>query len=63
MGLSQPSSVQSTPSEQLSSVSDRINLRTKGGHHPHRRAKKNSGGKSIHYKDTEIIDLFKGVRN
>jgi hypothetical protein len=42
-------------------MSDRINFRSGHGHHHSRRLKKTSGGKSIHYKDTEIIDLFKGV--
>src|SRR5207253_2043987 len=58
--LSQPSSVQSTPSEMHSLVgvsSDRcVNGRFKKMKHSSR------SSKSIHYKDTEIIDLFKGVK-
>jgi len=54
--MSQPSSVQSTPSEIQSTFSE------KSGR-PGKKKKRNSGNKaeSIHYKDTEILDLFKGV--
>lgn len=54
--LSQPSSVQSTPSEVQSTFSE------KSGR-PGRKKKRKSGDKaeSVHYKDTEILDLFKGV--
>lgn len=56
--LSLPSSVQSTPSEVQSTFSEKSSR-------PGKKKKRNSGGnkaESIHYKDTEILDLFKGVR-
>lgn len=55
--LSLPSSVQSTPSEVQSTFSEKSSR-------PGKKKKRNSGGnkaESIHYKDTEILDLFKGV--
>lgn len=56
--FSQPSSMQSTPSEMQSSS---ISVSERGPAWKHKR-KKHQSIKSIHYKDTEIVDLFKGVR-
>ncbi|CAL8110516.1 unnamed protein product [Orchesella dallaii] len=56
--LSLPSSIQSTPSEVQSTFSEKSSR-------PGKKKKRNSGGnkaESIHYKDTEILDLFKGTK-